>query len=197
MSYDLAELERRLANVIRIGKIIEADYAAARVRVASLGLETDWLPFVAQRAGKDRTWQPPEVGEQVVVFSPSGDPAMGIVLPGLYQDAHPPAGDAATVHRTIYDDGTVIEYDRAAHRAVVNLAAGGSSLLKSGAIELELSPAGIDLRGPVRIAGTLDVTEAVTINASVAIEGNVAVEGNIDATGTIMDGGGNSSNHSH
>ncbi|MEE9357245.1 hypothetical protein [Candidatus Vondammii sp. HM_W22] len=35
MSYELAEIERRLANLIRLGTVEQADYDKARVRVRS------------------------------------------------------------------------------------------------------------------------------------------------------------------
>lgn len=114
--FALTELDRRLANLIRIGTVEQADYPNARVRVRAGQLLTGWLPWLTRRAGKDRDWWGPEVGEQVVVLSPSGDPAQGVVLGAIYQKAYAAPGDQPTVHRSRYDDGTEIEYDRASHR---------------------------------------------------------------------------------
>jgi phage baseplate assembly protein V len=94
----------------------EADYSRARVRVRAGDMLTGWLPWVTERASRDVTWWAPEVGEQVLVLSPDGEPAQGVVLFAVYQAAHPASADRETVHRTVYEDGATIEYDRAAHR---------------------------------------------------------------------------------
>lgn len=119
--YDLGELQRMVSNLIRIGKIAALDEANARVRVSMAGLTTAWLPWVVHRAGGNRTWSAPEIGEQVVVLSPYGDPAQGIVMPALYQDDHPAPAASVDIERTEYADGTVAEYDRAAHQLLWDL----------------------------------------------------------------------------
>jgi len=116
---NIVELTRLLHNLIRLGTISEVDHAAARVRVQSGELLTDWLPWIEGRAGTTRDWDPPTVGEQVVVFSPGGDPAAGVVLTGIYRQAHPaPSSDPNVIGRWL-PDGSRIEYDHAAHRLLI------------------------------------------------------------------------------
>lgn len=94
----IAELQRRLANVVRYGTITEVDAANARARV-TFGGETAsaWLQFTTSRAGGARVWSPPVAGEQVVVFSPMGDTGQGIIMGSLPSDAFPPpSGDGGT-----------------------------------------------------------------------------------------------------
>ena len=114
------ELLRRLENLLRPGTIQAVNLEAARVRVTSGGLLTDWLPWFERRAGNVRTWSPPSVGEQCLVLSPGGDPANGLVLVGVASDAHPSASASADIDRTQYPDGTTIDYDHAAHVLRVN-----------------------------------------------------------------------------
>lgn len=121
LTVELADLRRRFENVARLGVIAEADYAAARVRVAIGALKTAWLPWLTHSAGGDRTWHAPEVGEQVLVIAPSGDLAQGLVLPAIFYASRPANAAAATIHRTTYADGAVIEYDRAAHTLKINI----------------------------------------------------------------------------
>lgn len=123
MDRDLSttELWRRLANTVRTGTVAEADYLNARVRVQIEDLTTAWLPWVAQRAGEDATWWPPEVGEQVVVLSPSGELEQGIVVGSLYYQSYPAPADAATIRRIQMGDGAVFEYDREAKKLTVSL----------------------------------------------------------------------------
>ena len=98
----IADHARRLENLIRSGTISAIDYGKAgssppRVRVKSGGLETDWLPWGALRAGKTRKWSPAYLGEQVGLIAPDGDTTKAMLLPGgFYQDSH----DAPSIART-------------------------------------------------------------------------------------------------
>ncbi|MTH78751.1 phage baseplate assembly protein V [Paracoccus aestuariivivens] len=94
----MAELERRLANVVRFATITEVDPGNARARV-TFGRETAsaWLHFSTARAGGARVWSPPVTGEQVVVLSPMGDTGQGIIMGSLPSNAFPaPSGDGGT-----------------------------------------------------------------------------------------------------
>ncbi|MDD3652324.1 phage baseplate assembly protein V [Immundisolibacter sp.] len=111
----LIELRRRLDNLVRLGTVAEIDHGTARVRVQTGNLLTGWLPWCTRRAGDTRTWDPPTVGEQVVLMSPSGEPAAAIVLQAIYRDAHPAPSAEAAAHVVSYPDGASIKYDHAAH----------------------------------------------------------------------------------
>lgn len=111
---DLVELSRRLENLIRIGTIHSVDHAAVRVRVQSGNLVSHWLPWLERRAGNTTTWSPPTVGEQCVIFSPSGEPAGGVVLVGLDSAAIQPPSHAAEKHVIRFPDGATFSYDHAA-----------------------------------------------------------------------------------
>ena len=129
----LVELRRRIDNLLRVGQVAEVDTDRARVRVhygvgaAGSGLEaqTDWIPWLTQRAGADRTWWAPSVGEQVLVLAPAGDLASAVALPAVYQQSAPPPAQDAAKHVTVYEDGCVVRYDAAAHVAAIELPAGG------------------------------------------------------------------------
>jgi phage baseplate assembly protein V len=118
--FRVADLERRLAHQVQIGTIAQADYGQARVRVQCGELHTGWLPWTTERAGNDRSWWAPEVGEQVVVISPGGDPAMGIVCGSVYQNAYPAPESNPDVSTQVFADGLVITHDRAAKRTTLN-----------------------------------------------------------------------------
>lgn len=110
---DIAELSRRVENLIRIGTVAEVDHANARIRVTSGGLDTDWLPWFERRAGATRSWDPPTVGEQVMILSPSGEPGAGICLVGIYSAAAPAPSASASLHLMDFPDGAKISYDHA------------------------------------------------------------------------------------
>ncbi len=107
------DLARRLDNLIRLGTVAEIDHATATCRVQTGGLLTNWLPWMARRAGDTRSWCPPTVGEQVVVFCPSGEPAAGIVLAGIYTTAHDQPSAVPDEHVIDYPDGARIAYNHA------------------------------------------------------------------------------------
>ncbi|SDK67958.1 phage baseplate assembly protein V [Billgrantia gudaonensis] len=129
-----AELLRLIHNLVRLGTIAEVDHAAARVRVKAGELLTAWRPWIECRAGTTRTWNPPTVGEQVVLFSPGGDPAAAVVLTGLYRDAHPAPADRADLWRAVMPDGAVIEYDHAASHLRANLPGSAEITAPSGLV---------------------------------------------------------------
>lgn len=56
-----------------------------------------------------------------MLMSPSGDLACAYVLPALYQDAMPEPDDHPTRDRTLYPDGTRVEYDPEAHKLTADL----------------------------------------------------------------------------
>ncbi len=144
IDYRLAELERRLNSLLRLGSVAEADYGAARVRVESGELLTAWLPWLTARASNDRSWWAPEVGEQVLLLSPCGDPAQGVVLPAVYQSAHPANGARQTVARIDFADGGFCEYDRESGAMTINVVGnadvtvgGKTTLVSAGTVEID------------------------------------------------------------
>jgi phage baseplate assembly protein V len=99
-----AENERlrlRLDNMIREGRVTKLDPEKARVEVDMNGLASDELPW-SERNGASRSWDPPAVGERVVVLSPTGEPGLGIVYPGGPSDQFPqPHNKGAEFYKTI------------------------------------------------------------------------------------------------
>ncbi len=126
--YRISELERRFNNIVRMGKVINADYNTAMVEVDCDGALA-WYPFLSHRAGGNRSWHPPEIGEQVMVFCPAGHTERGYVLPALYQEQNPAPTNNPAVHQTAYADGAYIEYDRATHILKASLPEGGKAII--------------------------------------------------------------------
>jgi phage baseplate assembly protein V len=137
----IGELERRLSNTIRPGTVLEADYAKARLRVTMGDNTSAWLPWLTSRAGEDRTWHAPEVGEQVIVIAPGGELSAGYVMPGaVYKNDYPANGDKAEISRTTYKDGAVIEYDREAHAHLIELPEGKATVKVGDDAQTEITP---------------------------------------------------------
>lgn len=207
---DTADLMRRVANVVRLGTIVAADYATAKARVKIGELTTDWLPWMTLRAGGDVTWWAPEVDEQVLVLSPSGELTQGVILAALYQTSIPANGDRPTLHRTTYADGAVIEYDREAHvlRATIPgdaVVTAEKSITASAGTDVTVIAASavtvtgnesvsVSSAGPVSIASAGQVTvSAPTVNidggegggAMATLRGNFSLRGNLKVEGSV------------
>jgi len=92
----LSEVMRIVERMVIIGTVVEFDPAVAKARVSlGAGVVSGWLA-IAQMGSKDvRIWVPLVVGSQVVVFSPGGDTARGIVYPGPYDGAAPDDRDSS------------------------------------------------------------------------------------------------------
>lgn len=149
----MGEMGRQLANLVRVGKILQLDEANARVKVSTAGLTTDWLPWGAARAGTTRKGSMPSIGEQVMLFSPFGDLSQAVVGFSLYQDDHPAPTTSKDQETIAYPDGTVTTYDSAAHQLLWNLgptkitADRTSLVLECNGSKITMDAAGIKLEG--------------------------------------------------
>lgn len=140
-----AELARRLENLIRPGTIAEVDLVDARCRVKSGRITTGWLPWFTRRAGSTTEWDPPSIGEQCLVLSPSGELAQGFVLVGLYSGQNPPPSASAGVHRVEWANGDFVQHDADT---------GAYTLKLSGPADITAASLTITCSGPVKITGS-------------------------------------------
>lgn len=155
MSWTAADNDRRMAAMIRVGTVTAVDAGAARCKV-SLGGNTEsaWLPFPSPRAGAIQIWAPPSVGEQVVVASPCGDTAQGLVIASLASGASPaPSSNGAAF---------VIEIGG----STVTITADGVTMVSNGST-VEITAGGVAIAGDVTINGALAVSgSGVTHNGT-------------------------------
>lgn len=158
----LADLARRVANMIRTGRVAEVDHAGPRVRVQSGELLTEWLPWQTRRAGNTRTWDPPTVGEQVMILSPSGEPAAGIVIQALYCQDHPAPDASPNTHVIEFPDGARIAYDHASH-ALDFTAVATVRVVAAESVTLDTPY--------TRITGQLEVDDLITYHSGMVGEG--------------------------
>lgn len=173
-SPEASDQARRLHNLIRYGVVAEVNHAAGTMRVDLQDgqLRSDWIPWITMRAGQDRLWDPPSAGEVVMLLSSSGELANAVALPAVFSAGNQ-NGDRAGLHRRTYQDGTVVEYDRQAHRLTVDTTAstGSTVVVRTGAASIEASgnvdinsqgllhihthgSVTLDADGPVQISGS-------------------------------------------
>ncbi|MEW5546751.1 phage baseplate assembly protein V [Pseudomonas soli] len=185
MSYASAMHDRMLASLVIPCAVVAVDLAAARVRVSDGDWTSAWLRWHSQAAGKARHWRAPSLGEQGVLVSPSGDPAQGTFVPGLYGDAGSAPDNRDHVEIWRFDDGGSLSYDWQARRYDIQLPKGNATI-KVGASTFVVSDG----------AMTLD-SAAITLTGKVTVNGPLLVSGDINGGGRIIDTAGNTANHKH
>lgn len=169
----IAELTRRIDNLLRIGTVAEVKGDSCRVKTGEL--LTQFRPFFTRRAGTAKTSWRPTVGEQVMLLSLSGDLTNAYILPALYSDENPEPDDNANRDRTVYPDGAVIEYDPDTSALTVK----GIKTATVQASELVT----IDCPNSV-FTGNLQVKKKLTVDQG------AKVTGAIDHTGKLTNNGG-------
>nr|QXF95179.1 baseplate assembly protein V [Wolbachia phage WO] len=143
-NFAISELNRKLANIIRIGLVKEIDYEKAKVRVKIGEFITDYLPWITSKAGKDRDWSPPDIDEQVMVFSPLGELSLGVVLGGIYQEKYPALENKKEINSIKFQDGTKFTYDKEKHHLEIEVV--DKITLKAGESSIEITKREIKLK---------------------------------------------------
>lgn len=162
MEYTLAEMWRRLNNLIRRGTVHSVQLSPPRVRV-SFGTDpvnhtehlSAWLPWYTRADAGMQEWSVPAVGCPATVLSEGGDIRNGVVLVGMITDDQTPAGDSGEVYATRYGNGASVTVDTAGNAMAISLPAGG--------------------------------TVSVDCQGGAVLKGDLKVEGNINATGEVAD----------
>jgi phage baseplate assembly protein V len=152
--------------------IVEAvDAAKAKVRVQFPdrdNLVSDWLPVGQRKTLGDFDYWLPEVNTQVVCLMDENLEA-GVVLCAIYSDADVPPAASADVFLKRFKDGTMLQYDRAAHKLTVDVK-GDIEATATGTIKT--TAAG----GQTIDGGSNDVTGAVTRSCICAFYGGPHID---------------------
>jgi phage baseplate assembly protein V len=137
----------------RIGIVTDQDLELDRVRVRFPDrdqMRSYWLQVVVPKTLADKAFWIPDVGEQVVCLMDEFDEA-GAVLGAVYSSVDTPPVQSPDKFHLTFRDGTIIEYDRAAHALTIALCAGanatlnapGGILLETGASQVSITPGGV------------------------------------------------------
>lgn len=132
----VADLERRLRSQTRVGKVVEVDAAegVARVQIndADQPFVTGWIPWEEPAAGANKTHNPPSEGQQVRIFSETGDLADASIQGSLNSTANGRPSGAG-------DEYILLSVGPASIRAI----GGGSAIVFTvGGYSLTLSASG-------------------------------------------------------
>lgn len=115
MDFNLADLNRQVINLVRIGSIEQVDHenATLRVRCSESGLLTGWIAWPAEIGRNYRRWRPLAVGQQVIVNAPHGELEQAFVVGLLFTGSVGPPSQDPEVDKWLFNDGTAIEHNNA------------------------------------------------------------------------------------
>lgn len=214
-AWRLRDLERRLNNLLMVGTILEVDHAARKLRVEIGEIRTAWLNWPTEMGRNYRRWRPLRVGQQVVLSSPSGDPAQAVITGMLYSSALPRPSDNPDLDLVEFEDGTRFQYDSAAHvikihcvgdivvenansitvntGTTLDITAGGDATLKAPTVTVD-SPQST-FTGAVTIQGPLTYKGGMT--GSGGSGAAATISGKVDVSDDVIAGGVSLVNHTH
>ncbi|WP_375658059.1 phage baseplate assembly protein V [Bartonella sp. CL436QHHD] len=177
---EITDLKRRVANMVVVGKISHVDHKNARYRVKSGNLVSDWIPDTQARAGKTRSYEGRDIGEQVIVVSSSGDLSQGVIVGSIHTDANQ-AADKGSIHRTIYPDGTSLEYDDEQNTYGIHIKSGGKFILTiADGVSLKGDGGKLELTAPegIKIVSESDINLNAKGNISLKAGGGISLNSN-------------------
>ncbi|WP_460152752.1 phage baseplate assembly protein V [Pseudomonas sp. S2_B07] len=185
MSFALGEHDRMISAMLMPCAVVGVDLTAPAVRVSNGEWTSAWVRWHSLAAGKARHWRVPSLGEQGVLFNPSGQAGMGTFVPGLYGNAggQPDNRDHVEVWR--FDDGGSLVYDWQAKAYTITLPT-GTVTIKVATTEVVVTDSAVSV-----------ITGNINLKAAVTIDGALHVTQGITSAGAIIDAGGNSNHHTH
>lgn len=174
----LADLQRRLNNLVRSGVVHSVQAKPLRCRVMIGELLTDWLRCHMPAAGDVNEARLPVEGEAVQVLCESGDLRNGVVYPGLHNDDNPSPVPEPGVHTTLYADGTFVTYNINTRALDISLA--------EGAVSLTATPEGWVFKGKVTFEDETTHKDTVTCEKTLDAQGNISTQAELsDSQGTL------------
>lgn len=191
-----ADLSRRLENLIRLGKIktVEPTKPFLTVTVQIGEITTAPLRYLNLRAGNDKTFDPPSIGEEVVVLSPCGVLEIGIVLGGLNNTDNPVLSQDLNKNIRLFSDGCMISYDTNTHALEVILPSNGTAVLTAnggvtvnvdGGVTVNANSGGATINGDTTINGNVQVNGSTAMTGNNTVGGSQLVQGSSHSTGAF------------
>lgn len=177
----MSDVQDVLAQTIRVGFVTARQPEKMRVQVelrdtVTQPLSSAWLPVLCPRASGDLVYDLPDVGDQVLcLFLPYGL-EQGFVVGAMYGKASPPVASGDKWHRR-FQDGTVLEYDRAAHKLTAQVQ-GDVAVKATGDVSVS-SAASLTLMAPaMQLGGTGGGTTQAAMQGTFRLEhGDIIVGG--------------------
>lgn len=196
---------------IEIGIISEVNADRARVKIGDM--VTDFLPvFQAFSNSYAASFSPIRVNEQVLILPVRGSLNAGVILRGLYQNAHKATPNDKQVS-VQFEDGVRFSYDTSSHALTIsspkqiNITCENANLnaknVSVNATDTTIKSPNIKLLGNTVIQGAISTAGSgggggsFKINGNVNITGSITTGGNANFGGSVSDSRGSLTNHTN
>ncbi|MCP4747974.1 MAG: phage baseplate assembly protein V [Desulfobacteraceae bacterium] len=215
INQQIDRIQSLLSRLVRVATVTSVlpNVGKVRVRIDDADHMVSYeLPVIFAKTLKNKAYDMPDIGEQVLcVFLPNG-PEQGFVLGSFYSTQDTPPVNSANKTHYCWPDGSWIEYDRSSHTLTANIQgdakisatggltaniggnlnaeAGGAISVESGAA-VTIKGASIALEGPVTCSQTLSVKKAIAGQGITMSEGSISADRNITCRGS------NPNHHDH
>ena len=161
--------EAAAPDFIRIGEVTSIDPAKHTARVTfddDDGVTSAELPVIIPNTIANSDYAMPDIGQDALCVFLSTGKEQGFILGSFYAGEVAPPASSADVRKVKFSDGTVIEYDRAAHKLTA------------------------DVKGDVEVTATGKVDVTASGNITLSSGGNITIA----ASGALnlQSGGGGS-----
>jgi phage baseplate assembly protein V len=194
-------------ELVRVGIVTQRypERGAVRVHLVDVDEQVSYeLPVIFRKTLKDKDYWMPDINEQVVCLFSGQGLEQGFVLGAIYSESDAVPVSSNDKWHKVFEDGTVIEYDRVAHKLTADVkgdievnATGECDADVQGTVVVK-SASSITLKAPsINIQSYTGESAAGYFTGDFSMIGNLNVQGNINATGNIIDGSGNTNHHSH
>lgn len=191
MMFEQSDDEKRqgLEALIRVGEVTSVDPAKLTARVTfddDDGMTSFDLPILQRNTLKNHDHACVDVGEDVLcLFLPSGVEE-GFVVGSFYAGEIVPEQSSQDVREVKFEDGTVLRYDRAAHKLEGDIK-GDVSIKLSGKAEVTAQGA-VSVTSSAKItltAPAIELNGAITTNSQSGGSGTMKVNGQMEISGNI------------
>lgn len=155
----------KLTDTIRIGIVSSIDPTNATAKVIYSDRDdqvSGALPIVVPFTLKDCAYYMPSIGERVRVLYNPESPSKGCILGSFYADnREPPFGDENKTY-LLFEDETLIEYDKKNHKLTIGIPASGEQSVNV----MTVSDIFVECGGNVTVkaTGNINVEAAGDIN---------------------------------
>jgi len=189
------------------GIVVARDPDKHRVRVQFTdydNLVSAWLPVGVQKSLGDYDYWLPDLNTQVACLMDENY-EFGVVVCAIYSDVDLPPISNPELYYKHFKDGTIIQYDRAAHKLTASVN-GNIEVTATGTISSDSqgqttikAAAGIVLQAPsINMASYNGTAGAGTINGTLHVTGNITGDEEVrDAVRTMSGDRGIYNKHTH
>lgn len=184
---------------LKFGVVSEFKPGFAKVYFADNEIVTGWWPVLVKTSLKDFESWPLNVNEHVACLC--GERCEeGVILGSIHSNPEPPdSGAAPGKFRKLFEDGTLLEYDKSAHKLTANVngevdviatsdinATSQTNIKAKATILASIEAPEIILKGAVTVEGVITAGGlALVPMPSVASTPDGKVQGDINLTGTL------------